>query len=282
MIDPKQYIESGAIESCLLGIATEQEQQQLAQLAAQYPEIRQEIERVAQTLELFAQRHSVEPPPGLKERIWQRLSRQPSDRSSAAPAEHLQALNRRTRWIAAAAVIAMLCFSLSAFELYRTSRQMDTLRTELAQLRQQVDNERSAAQWVRSCLNQTQQTLASVLAASSLVTELRGTEKLPGARALVYWNQRDRRVYWQSVELPALPPTQQYQLWAIANGKPRDAGLIPQDTLLTLVPLKDAPLATQAFAVTIEPRGGSPTPTLSQMVLLGTLSTTRMTERGTR
>ena len=63
-----------------------------------------------------------------------------------------------------------------------------------------------------------------------------------------------------------VPSGKQYQLWAIVDGKPVDAGLITD--CIGLCKMKRIDRA-QAFAITLEKAGGSPTPTLTEMYVFG-------------
>ncbi len=66
--------------------------------------------------------------------------------------------------------------------------------------------------------------------------------------------------------LPTPPTDKQYQLWALVDGKPVDAGMITD--LEDLQAMKEMPEA-QAFAITLEPKGGSVNPTLEQLYVIG-------------
>jgi anti-sigma-K factor RskA len=59
----------------------------------------------------------------------------------------------------------------------------------------------------------------------------------------------------------------QYQLWAIADGKPVDAGMYTEekDSKIALANITNA----QAFAITLEKKGGSPVPTMENMYVMG-------------
>jgi anti-sigma-K factor RskA len=64
--------------------------------------------------------------------------------------------------------------------------------------------------------------------------------------------------------MPKLPSDQQYQLWALLDGKPQSLGVF--DSLQNNVILKmDNVKKAQAFAITIEKQGGNPSPTLEKM-----------------
>ena len=86
---------------------------------------------------------------------------------------------------------------------------------------------------------------------------------------LVYWNPRHQQVYVDEVVLPVPPAGKQYQLWALEDGKPKDAGMIGvSDGKSGLQKMKNISSA-QAFAVTLEPAGGSKAPTLEQLTVMG-------------
>ena len=59
--------------------------------------------------------------------------------------------------------------------------------------------------------------------------------------------------------LPALPPGQTYQLWAMIDDQPISVGVLGADPATMAFSL-DTAVATKAFAVTVEPAGGSVAP----------------------
>ena len=95
---------------------------------------------------------------------------------------------------------------------------------------------------------------------------LASTDSTKQQSALVFWNPTSQEVYLEMGLLPTLPSDKQYQLWAIIDGKPSDMGVF--ETVANLQKMKVAK-NVQAFAVTIEPKGGSKEPTLTAMVVLG-------------
>jgi anti-sigma-K factor RskA len=69
--------------------------------------------------------------------------------------------------------------------------------------------------------------------------------------------------------LPLASADQQYQLWAIKDGQPIDAGVLPQQFAYSdLIAMKNIDNA-QAFAITLEKKGGVASPTLTEMYVLG-------------
>lgn len=65
----KKYIESGVLESYVLGSASEEEIRQLLLLKRQYPEIQEALFQLETDLETFARHISIPPPPGMFEKI---------------------------------------------------------------------------------------------------------------------------------------------------------------------------------------------------------------------
>ncbi len=99
--------------------------------------------------------------------------------------------------------------------------------------------------------------------------ELKG---LPGKEqnlATVLWNKGTQDVYISVKGMQPTPAGKQYQLWAIVNGQPVSVGVIGDcsTALCKMESVADA----QAFAITLEKEGGSPTPTLTEMYVMGNI-----------
>jgi anti-sigma-K factor RskA len=92
-------------------------------------------------------------------------------------------------------------------------------------------------------------------------------KQLPGGNPAVvelFWNTKTKEVYVGGMQLPEAPSGKQYQLWAIVNGNPVDAGVLSEAQLQKMKTFEKA----EAFAVTLEKEGGSPTPTMEAMVVM--------------
>lgn len=107
----------------------------------------------------------------------------------------------------------------------------------------------------------------AILADPEIVkVSLQGVPGKENNRATLYWNPKTKDVYLQPDHLLPAPAGKQYQLWALVDGKPIDAGLLENgEGLCRLKPVEKA----QAFAITLEKAGGSPTPTPGEMYVLG-------------
>ena len=88
--------------------------------------------------------------------------------------------------------------------------------------------------------------------------------------ATVYWDTRTKEVYVLPTKMDSVPQGMQYQLWAIVDGKPVDAGMVGFDCagLCKIGVVNKA----EAFAITLEKQGGSKKPTMADMFVMGKVS----------
>ena len=87
---------------------------------------------------------------------------------------------------------------------------------------------------------------------------------------VLYWCPASGEIMLNGMAMPKLSDDEQYQLWALVDGQPLDLGVISKDwdggtnRLAHLKGLKEL----SAYAITIEPLGGKPTPTLEKLTAL--------------
>jgi hypothetical protein len=71
------YIQSGIVESYVLGLATASEREEFEQLMPHYPELKTVLSDFEYQLELFAIDNEIPPPPELREKIEARIREKP-------------------------------------------------------------------------------------------------------------------------------------------------------------------------------------------------------------
>ncbi len=101
--------------------------------------------------------------------------------------------------------------------------------------------------------------------------KLKGTPKSPASALTVAWSSAKKQVMidMANANMPANDKDHQYQLWALVGGKPVDLGVFDADTTSKDMKVMKSIASADAFAVTLEPRGGSQNPTMDQMVVIG-------------
>jgi len=85
---------------------------------------------------------------------------------------------------------------------------------------------------------------------------------------LKYWNKTSGEVHIDIGNLPKALEGMQYQLWALKDGQPIDAGVFEISDVDKIQKVKSI-TAAQAYAVTLEKRGGSVSPSLEAMYVFG-------------
>lgn len=272
-MDINAYIQSGLIESYVLGLTSTEETAEVERLRNQYIEINEAIDEFAAALEKKANEIAVVPPPDLKSRIFeviqnegrQKLTVPPSDNYTFKETEGKIKNFRVWRFSAAAAVIL---FTLSsALNIYLFSKYND--KNEAYQT---LLSERETLQ-ANNQVYQTQlkewQSAAAMIADTSMAMIKMHNPKGREDAATVFWDTRNKDVYVMVNKLPEPKTGKQYQLWAMVDGKPVDAGVL-DPTCSSVCKMKNIPKA-QAFAITLEKEGGNPTPTLKSLYVIGNI-----------
>ena len=266
-----EYIASGTLEAYILGAASDQERREVECLSSIYPEIKQELDQLALALEGYAMSVSVEPPAALRDRIMSQLSFgiaeiTPVDGQAKPEAKVLPMPDTRPiyniTWIAAASVgLVLLAFSFFLITRLRDNQQaLASLRSTNSSLQQDINA-------LKSQRSGTDQVMALLRQPGTRIIQLKGNDKAPDGNLAVYWNQQTGQLALDITSLPALPSSQQYQLWTLKGGKPFDAGVFDPVTGIHSLHAIDKG-SVDAFAITIEQRGGSPTPHLEALIAM--------------
>ena len=279
-MDIEKYISSGILETYALGDLSQEERIEVENMISRYPEIRAELALIEETLEAVAFHTAVAPKRDIKAQILQEAF--PGDqRTAVAPTEEdkkvisirregsekKEAPQRYKYLLAAAVTFAVLSSVAAAFfwnKWQDAENRISVLALENTQLAQEFQN-------VNNRLEDVSEQLAIYSGDNFNRIELEGLPATPDANAIVFWNQKTGEVFLNPSNLPATPEDKQYQLWAIVDGQPVDMGLLSQEKNGGLLKMKTVENAA-AFAITLEPAGGSKDPTLDQMYVLGKTS----------
>ncbi|MBS1913117.1 MAG: anti-sigma factor [Bacteroidetes bacterium] len=285
-MDINEYISSGILELYVAGALSPQEEQDVERLAAAHEEIRTEIRAIEEAFEMLARNEAREPRPQVRTVILERIASMESagageepraiDASAPVPATPDRSgggaavirIPSRVRYMLAASItVAIVSSGTAAYFGYRWSRAENDL-TVLT-----LENSRMAQRegGFKARLHQEQGYVAALKEPGAVVVEMKGLPIAPGTVATVVWNPSSRQLRLDRGTLPAAPAGKQYQLWALADGKPIDAGLVTGEDAV-LLPMKQIERA-QAFAITLEPVGGSSSPTLDAMYVMGKVGT---------
>ncbi|WP_337045200.1 anti-sigma factor [Emticicia sp. 17c] len=275
-MDIHSYIASGILESYVLGSANEEEMAEVEQMAIKYPEIKAELRAIEDALESYAFTHAQEPPAYLKNQIWDVIKAETTNAGSAVRETkvidfidgeevELTALEQPkpngffSSYIRIAASLALLGSVLAnVYVLTRWNASKENLSlaiNENIKLQKELKNNEGMmkASEVKMLMSPEVKTF-----------KLMGQKVSPNSTVMLALDMKTNKVYLVRPNLPEPPAGMQYQLWAIVDDKPLDAGVF--DIINNMQELKKVPLP-KAFAVTLEKKGGNPVPTSDIFVM---------------
>lgn len=270
-MNTSEYIASGVLESYALGLCNATEAAGVERMCELYPDVKAELEAIQLTLNGYGSAHAETPSSAVKERIFEEIAE--LEKASPTPAKVIPLNDRKEnnsntyRYFAAASILLLGLSLIGNLVFYgrwkKASEEVVALRTERNVL---ADNLRTN-QVKMDDMHRSMDVMGNPAVSRVM---MKGVGANPESMAMVYWNKASKEVYIEVKQLPKLEEGKQFQLWAIVNGQPVDAGMLPMESSdsLTMMRMKDFETA-QAFAITIEKMGGSPTPTMDKMVVMG-------------
>jgi anti-sigma-K factor RskA len=264
-VNIQEYISSGIVESYVLGLASDAERTEFEQMCAQHAEVMAARDAFELSLEQHCLAAAVAPPALIRETVLQQLASGATDGKSAAPVVQMRPVKRSPlpvamRYVAAASIVLLvgsIGLNVYYFNKYRDfSQRYDQLvaqQTELAKnngvMQTRLNNYEQMVQAFNSPF------MAQIKMEGSAVE----ASPAPDGKATVLWDTRTKDVYLMVNNLPQPQAGMQYQLWAIVDNQPVDAGMLNMDKGHMMVKMKNIPRA-QLFAITLEQEGGSSTP----------------------
>ena len=263
-MNSKDYIESGILEAYVLGSLSDAEKSEVEKYASEFPEIKEELFLIEQSLENFASLTSKNPSASLKNKISSAIFEGKAKETPVIPLNIFQKTKNYPQWLVAASVTLLIATSFSAILFYN---MLSDSNERFAKAEEQKNFFNDSIKKQDSIIKSAQKELAIIRNPSSKMIMLKGMDKAPDAKVMVVWNKNSKEVYLSIQSIPVPKPGMQYQFWAIVNGKPMDAGMISL-TDTAFHKMKDFEDA-DAFAITLEKEGGSAKPNMKEMYAMG-------------
>jgi anti-sigma-K factor RskA len=217
-------------EAYALGALSEEERWEIEDYLGTHPELRAEVDDLRSVANLLAfAPQEYEPSPKLRRDLLNRISSSPDATLAADSSPRRAGLWRLfgPGGLAAAAVLALVTVGMFVWNA-ALQEENQTLQGEL----------------------QGQQTYA-----------LEGTGAAQGVQGEVV-RLGDERAVLVAEDLPSPPEGETYETWILRGDVPEPAGLFePSDAGVAAAPIEGSIEDADAVAVTVEPSGGSPSPT---------------------
>ena len=285
-MNTKEYIQSGVLELYAAGALSDTEAREVEAMAARYPEVQAELAAIQDALVSYSAAFKKNPNPELRSAILNRIDeiegvssenvvsisdaqKKPNiaDTTGKSPINYSSQPARFNYLMAAVWIFLVLNIIGNIYffnKLKNTEEQMTGVVNENNKMKLEYEK-------IRLDMDKKSTDMKMVMNRSNKIVDLKGMEIAPQSFATVYWNPNSKKVMLNVNNLPMPPADKQYQLWALKDGKPIDAGVFDMqpgtgdDMHMMPVTIADA----DAFAVTLEKKGGSPVPTLTQLYVMG-------------
>jgi anti-sigma-K factor RskA len=253
----KEYISSGIVESYVMGLASEAERQEFETNCVQYPEIAEARNVFELALEQQLLKESPAAPLLLKNQVFDKITSSVSEtNTSELEQEHTPVRSLSIwRWLAVASLVLLAGSVYWAITSNNMYQEMRARNANLLDSLKKANDEIATINGTGAAQPKSDFKMASITAGSD-------------ASVSIYWDTTSKDVYLMIKNMPEPPTDKQYQLWALLpqeGAPPIDLGMIELKQQRLLYRMKNVQNA-KAFAITLEPKGGSPSPTSQPMV----------------
>jgi anti-sigma-K factor RskA len=260
-MDTKQYTESGILELYVYGLLSETENMEISRLAQEHKEIAAEIISIENAVVNLSSSFSPFLSADTFEKIKAKLD---LNYSNVVPLKPQNNWKQSIGW--AASAVLLLGFGYQYTQLNETQNQVATVEKERTNMQDTLVNLKLKNEQILTALT-------VVRDAKNSIINLGGQTISPKSYAKIYWNKETEVVYVDASGLPEPPKGMVYQIWSLKllpHLTPTSIGLISdfsgnKEKIFAVKKTADA----EAFGITLEPAGGSKSPTMERLYTLG-------------
>ena len=268
-MDIKAYIDSGILELYVAGALSEKENKEVYTLMQKHPEIIDEVLKIEAAIKTLTEAASPDETQGFEKVKAQLVIDDDTDHKVIT-------LKPKTRykWYSFTGWAACILFAIGFF----------WLANENNQLKNQISTKQSTNEFLEfqiekanKSLSESKKLIAVLRDRNIISVPLAGQAVYPDAYAKVYWDKNNNNIYLDVQGLPTPPEGKVYQVWSLKLNPltPTSLGTLDnfnsdENKIFTIENANDS----EAFGITLEPAGGSESPTLDQLYTLGTVTAT--------
>lgn len=264
-MNTKEYIESGILELYVAGQLSESENREVYELMLQHPEIAKEVLEIEDAVLRLTKSLAPESPRNLFVPIKENLKF--GDNKT-----NVVSIEKNNNWLNYIGWAAALILGAGLLWTINRNTQLET----------KVSNVEIERNYLETQLEDTKLNLAAskdlleAIRDKEVVTvPLGGQGDFENTYAKVYWNKGDNTIYLDAQGLPDAPAGKVYQVWSLKLNPltPTSLGTVDnfnkdESKIFEITNENES----EAFGITLEPEGGSETPTMEQLYTLGVVS----------
>ena len=266
-INIEKYLQTSILEEYVMGTLPEAEAEEVHKQVSQHAELKEAVEAIEKALMGYSNLYGGDGPDNSV--LDNALKAIEAEEEPAAKVIDFQedksqnVSNRWMYWAAAASVLLLISVALNFF-LYQNWQKAGSELLALQQENTQLADENGVYQ---TRLETSEEFFTHLQDRNSKPVKLEGLDAAPDSKVLLSWNEKTQQTLLLNYDLPEISADEQYQLWAIIDGKPVDAGVIEKGKQTQF--MKSFTGEAVQFAITVEPKGGSESPTLEKMYVAG-------------
>ena len=269
-MDINAYIESGILELYVAGALSETENKEVYDLMLEHPEILQEVLEIEAAIIKLTAATSRGNNTHIFSLIKDKLlfNKRPKETKVVTLEKPKYNWLTYTGW--AAAIILGVGMFWTLNQNNELQSDLQTAEIEQSYLETQIADAKTDLEANKKLL--------TVLRDKDIISvPLGGQGDFANTYAKVYWNKANNEIYLDAQGLPAPPPGKVYQVWSLKLNPLAPTSLGTIDTFMQdenkIFEITNAN-ESEAFGITLEPAGGSASPTMEQLYTLGVVSTT--------
>ncbi|MCG1036305.1 anti-sigma factor [Polaribacter sargassicola] len=256
----KDYIASGILELYVAGSLSEKENEEVYNTIQENPELLAEVESIEKAIVQLTAATKKDASYSFSSIKNQLKVNEPKVISITKPKTNW---SQYIGWVAAIILGSTLILSV-----LQNNKLKEQIATEKQQLESKID---SASTNLAAA-----EKLIEIFRDKDIITiPLAGQKVSPTSYAKVYWDKKTNSIYLDAKGLPEPPKGKVYQVWSLKLSPLTPTSLGTLDTFTAdtnkIFTIENAN-QSEAFGITLEPAGGSASPTLEQLYTLGAVS----------
>lgn len=259
-MDIKEYIASGILELYIAGSLSEKENEAVSKVIKEHPEVLTEVLLIESAIVKLTAATKNDAPISFNS-IKNKLNIEepkviPIAKSKTNWAQY-------SGWAASLVIGSVLIWSIS-----QNNNLKEQIAIEKQQLEEQIDK-------ASNNLAEAEKLITVFRDKDIISVPLAGQKVSPNSYAKVYWDKKTNSIYLDAKGLPSPPKGKVYQVWSLKLSPLTPTSLGTLDTFIAdnnKIFNIDNANESEAFGITLEPEGGSESPTLEQLYTLGAVT----------
>lgn len=271
-MDINAYIESGILELYVAGALSETENKEVSDMMLKHPEILQEVLEIEAAIIKLTAATAHGNNKYILSLIKDKLRLNKGNKEKETKVVTL--VKPKYNWLTYTGWAAAIILGIG---LFWTLNQNTELQSDLQTAEIQQSYLETQIADAKTDLEANKQLLSVLRDKDIIAVPLGGQGNFANTYAKVYWNKSSNQIYLDAQGLPAPPPGKVYQVWSLKMSPltPTSLGTIDNfmqdDNKIFEIPNANE---SEAFGITLEPTGGSESPTMEQLYTLGVVATT--------